>query len=236
MEKLDSEITSSELSEVERRKLENERDIVNEEIERLRKDREDLAAVVTEQKGIVKGSLGDIPERIVRIERSLHKMEDDINDLETTRKAAEIAASLFDQLVGDTRAGFLALASDIAALFSEFFPDMRFREIPELDEGQIKVGDAGGVLRSLENLSRGTRDSFLLAARLALALRSFAGQGVMVLDEPFHSLDAERQRKALSLLASFHRKRGWQIILFSKEVDIVVGVKELFPDAVIHIL
>ena len=108
MEKLDTEITASELSEVERRKLENERDIVKGEIENLRKDREDLAAVVTEQRGIVKGSLGDIPERIIRIERSLQKMEDDINDLETTRKAAEIAASLFGQLVGDTRAGFLS--------------------------------------------------------------------------------------------------------------------------------
>ena len=129
-----------------------------------------------------------------------------------------------------------SLASDIAALFGELLPDMRSVEIPELDEGQIKVGDAGGVLRSLENLSRGTRDSFLLAARLALALRSFAGQGVMVLDEPFHSLDAERQRKALSMLASFHQKRGWQIILFSKEIGIVVAVKELFPDAVIHTL
>ncbi len=236
IEGLDAEITASELSEVERRRLENGRDLLRGEIEGLRAERDDLSAKVTEERGVVKGSLGDIPERIVRIERSLQKLDGEIHDLETTRKAAEIAALLFGQLVGDTRAGFLTLAGDIAGLFGELLPETRSIEFPELDEDLIKVGDAGGELRSLDNLSRGTRDSFLLAARLALALRSFPGQGVLILDEPLHSLDAERQKGALSLLASFHRQRGWQIILFSKDVGLADAVKELIPEAVVHTL
>ena len=236
IEALDAEITASEISEVERRKLENARDLLRGEIDKLRAEREDLSAKVTEERGVVKGSLGDIPERIVRIERSLQKLDGEIDDLETTRKAAEIAALLFGQLVGDTRAGFLALAGDIAALFGELLPETRSIEFPELDEGLIRVGDAGGTLRSLDNLSRGTRDSFLLAARLALALRSFPGQGIFILDEPLHSLDAERQKGALSLLASFHRQRGWQIILFGKDLGLVATVKELLPEAVVHTL
>jgi ABC-type Mn2+/Zn2+ transport system ATPase subunit len=61
--------------------------------------------------------------------------------------------------------------------------------------------------RPLDDLSQGTRDSFLFAARLALSVRAAPGGGLLF-DEPFLSLDADREDRALRMLAEFPRE-GW---------------------------
>ena len=38
-----------------------------------------------------------------------------------------------------------------------------------------------------------------------------------MLDEPFYTLDPERERAALKLLSAFQAETGWQIILFTKD-------------------
>jgi len=66
------------------------------------------------------------------------------------------------------------------------------------------------------------RDLFMLAARLTIARRARLGPeglapALLVLDEPFYTLDGERERLALKLLANFHRSTGWQIIFLTKD-------------------
>jgi len=52
-----------------------------------------------------------------------------------------------------------------------------------------------GVSRTAEQLSTGAREVFILGLRLILALKSGNGaqKNILVLDEPFRSLDPERE-------------------------------------------
>jgi uncharacterized protein YhaN len=79
-------------------------------------------------------------------------------------------------------------------------------------------------------LSSGTRDAFLLAARLALARKSTGRRALIVLDEPFIALDRKRTGRALSVLKAFFEKTGWQIILFTKDEALEKQVRAVFGE------
>lgn len=79
-------------------------------------------------------------------------------------------------------------------------------------------------------LSTGTRDAFLLAARLTLARKAVQGGGkaLLVMDEPFLTLDAERVERAIEVLKEFQQVTGWQIFLFTKEQELAEKVESRF--------
>ncbi|PIY91643.1 hypothetical protein COY71_02080 [Candidatus Micrarchaeota archaeon CG_4_10_14_0_8_um_filter_60_7] len=56
-----------------------------------------------------------------------------------------------------------------------------------------------------------------VAARRARLGPEGLAPALLVLDEPFYTLDGERERLALKLLANFHRSTGWQIIFLTKD-------------------
>jgi len=101
--------------------------------------------------------------------------------------------------------------------------------------------DAEGELRPLGTkerkeakeglfLSTGTRDAFLLAARLTLARKALQGdrEAILVMDEPFLTLDTERVARALEVLQEFQRNTGWQIFLFTKDAELAEKAEAQF--------
>ena len=78
-------------------------------------------------------------------------------------------------------------------------------------------------MRKIEQLSSGARDLFMLAARLTMAKKARTAVGgtvspaLLVLDEPFYTLDTDRTQAALKLLAAFQKGTGWQIIILTKD-------------------
>ena len=72
----------------------------------------------------------------------------------------------------------------------------------------------------MEHLSAGARDTFYFAARLALARKHATGPRILVLDEPFATLDRERERRMVGLLRDFQKEADWQIVLLTKEPEL----------------
>jgi DNA repair exonuclease SbcCD ATPase subunit len=97
-----------------------------------------------------------------------------------------------------------------------------------LDSADVADGDGGA--RPEEFLSAGTRDAFLLAARLTLARKSVAagGRALVVLDEPFIALDRARTARALDVLKEFHETAGWQIVIFTKDEVLEKQAEKVF--------
>ena len=79
---------------------------------------------------------------------------------------------MFGEIERNAGAVFFGLTKDIGSLFGEILPEARDIVIEDLGLGSINVQDAGGLPRTLDNLSQGTRDSFWFAARLALSVRA----------------------------------------------------------------
>jgi DNA repair exonuclease SbcCD ATPase subunit len=104
-----------------------------------------------------------------------------------------------------------------------------------VDIAEIK--DATGSARSKDFLSTGTRDAFLLTARLVLAEKSLNkdNRAIIVLDEPFLALDRQRTGRALEILKKFHRDTDLQIVIFTKDEETEKQARAIFgKDLCIH--
>lgn len=233
---LDREITAEKLPEAAMTLLRRELDSLREEKLAVASREASVRSSLDKAEGEIKGSLGDLPGLIYEAEKALRRCGGELLRMEIDRKAAATVRDIFDEMSRDSDDAFAAISADITGYLKGMLPGDRRASLGNFKAGDIQVSDAGGHRRALENLSTGTRDAFHLAARLALALRSReeGTPGVIVLDEPFHSLDRTRSLRVLRVLRSFHTEHGWQIILSSKEEGMADEIEKLFPEVKIH--
>ncbi|MBD3315225.1 MAG: hypothetical protein GF344_05520, partial [Chitinivibrionales bacterium] len=144
------------------------------------------------------------------------------------RDAAGLAADIFAEISANSDAAFGELADDFGKRFASVVDDKREVRMSGLDNGAISLSDAGGTIRSLETLSGGTRECFVFAARLALARRAAEDAAVLVLDEPFLTLDDARRRRAVTMLKRFWEDTKWQIVVLTKDHELAQLVADTF--------
>ena len=215
-------------SDLEQKQLENQSGVLAEQISDLeRQIREDTGALRTSE-GLVRGSLGGIPEEIFRTEKRVRDLEADIRDNLLEREAAGLAAQIFGDISEGSDEVLLELGGEIGREFQEIAGSDRQVSMESLEEKAIHLTDAGGKSRSVEKVSSGTRDSFMLAARLALAKRAADGERLLVFDEPFVAFDGTRLNRAVDMLRTFQDETGWQIIMLTKDDQVVEAFRGAF--------
>ncbi len=234
--RLRKEISTEKITEAAVNALEKEAASLKKELRNLEDRRASLQSAIAKAEGEVKGSLGDLPERIYEREQAIGRLDREIEALDLNRKAAAVARDIFKEIAGDSDMVFEELGADISRYTGGIIPGGREIAMSGFSKDAIRMADARGEPRPLEELSTGTRDVFCLAARLALAVRSRGeeGPGIIVLDEPFHSLDAGRVEGALALLEGFHREQGWQILIFTKDDAVADTASRRIPEALVH--
>lgn len=193
------------------------------------KERE-LIARKERQAGEIRGALGKLAEEIVKAEDDLAELQDKVAARELDKRAAGIALDIFREIGEGSDLLLSGLARELEAMLAHVLPGDRAVALLGLDQKQIMVADAAGGERALENLSSGTRDAVVLAAKLALALKTRDQAGILVLDDPFLAMDREREDRALRMLQDFHLRHGWQIILLTKDALLRDGMGRKFPD------
>ena len=166
--------------------------------------------------------LEGLPARINQLETDTAGAGTKITELELQLQAYTLAAEVFNRLAEKSTVAFELLAKEVAATLGAVLPGAEAR-FDSFDAAEARLKDAGGKLRRIKHLSSGLQDLFMLAARLLMARKARqdaegkTGPGLLVLDEPFYTLDPERERAALKLLSAFQAETGWQIILFTKD-------------------
>ncbi len=198
--------------------------------ERVGRDREKAAAL--------SAGATEVAELTTRIAAAGRR----VAALELDRRAAGIAASLFARIADESGTALGELSADIGARYAAVSGSASSHSSPvslaALEEEPLIV-DASGVARPADQLSEGTRDAYSLAARLALAERAQRARGVgepglLILDEPFQSMDTARMRRALRLIARFHERTGWQIVVMTADERVSLAVSGLFTGAQVH--
>ncbi|MDR3200222.1 MAG: AAA family ATPase [Spirochaetales bacterium] len=203
-----------------------------------KKNREDLGR----KDGTVQGQFRGIPERIAACEKGMAEKTRRLAEIEKELDAAKIAQEIFASLSEDSASMLTELSREISETFSAFTGGERPVSLEGFSADNARVTDAAGETQeagkvskdaeAASRLSSGTRDAFLLAARLVLARKSSGRasgrQEVIILDEPFITLDRQRTHRALGVLEDFRKKTGWQIVLFTKDEVLEKQAREIF--------
>jgi energy-coupling factor transporter ATP-binding protein EcfA2 len=174
--------------------------------------------------------LGGLPERLNQAEAGLELEKEELAELELQAEAYKMASEVFEDLAETSALAFQTLGEEVTGTLRAVLPEAH-AEFKGFEAAGAAVTDAGGVTRPVRTLSSGMRDLFMLAARLTIARRARLGPdglapAMLVLDEPFYTLDAARERAAIKLLANFHKDTGWQIIILTKDLALAASAKE----------
>lgn len=222
-----------------------------EEVKRLEREYEDLReecrllkerllreeAELVKQREVAATRLEGVPETLNALAVALAGKEAEAAEIKLTLAGYKIAAAAFARIAANSAIKLETLSVEVGGMLRRMLPGRPVRFSSYGLDGAA-MNDAGGDLRPVEDLSAGTRDLFMLAARLALAKKTRTGAGgklssaLLVLDEPFYTLDEERTVKALRLLSDFRKETGWQILILTKDPSAARAAKDIgIPDA-----
>ncbi len=148
----------------------------------------------------------ELSMRKSELEEMLEKHRDNYETVILTKKYITLAKdNMTARYLGKTKAGFIKYAEKIGGITGESF---------EMDTDFGVTKQEGASTRAVEAYSRGTRDLFNLAARLALVDSLYEKEKpFIILDDPFTAFDDEKTGAALKLLREFGKER--QIIYFT---------------------
>jgi DNA sulfur modification protein DndD len=224
-------ITEQELPAAELQRRENVRAQKRLRLEALLEEEKKNLEDFGRKDGTFRGQFQGIPERLAACEKSILEKKRRLEEIKQELDAGKIAQEIFLSLAEDSGAMLEELSREIGEIFSAFTGENRPVRFEGFSVDQASVCDASGQPRETGfMLSAGTRDAFLLAARLALARKSTGRRALIVLDEPFITLDRKRTGRALSVLKEFFRKTGWQIIIFTKDEALEKQARTVFGE------
>ena len=140
------------------------------------------------------------------LEDTLRKHQENYETILLTKKYITLAKdNMSARYLGKTKAGFVKYAEIIGNISGESF---------EMDTDFGITKQEGATTKSIEAYSRGTRDLYNLAARLALVDSLYElEKPFIILDDPFTAFDDKKTDAALKLLKEFSKER--QIIYFT---------------------
>ena len=148
----------------------------------------------------------ELAMRKAELEEMLAKHMERYDTVILTKKYLTVAKdNMTSKYLGKTKSGFIRYAEKIGGITGESF---------EMDTDFGITKQEGATTRGVEAYSRGTRDLFNLAARLALVDSLYEKESpFIILDDPFTAFDDKKTLAALKLLRELGKDR--QIIYFT---------------------
>ena len=146
-----------------------------------------------------------LEERLLELREKLLQYEANLSAITKAKELlAEAKKNMTARYLDGTCRGFRRYVSLIDGTEDEYSMDTSFT-VMRTDHGASRVTDS---------YSRGTRDLYALAVRLALSDALYEGElPPIILDDPFTSLDDERTERALATVKKLASER--QILYFT---------------------
>lgn len=200
---------------------------IESELNSLQMEERNLEVSTAIDRAGVEAQLIPLSEKLLNSQIRVMELKEEIESLERTRLANLEAKKIFEILGEESGDILVALSEEIAVSSSKIFDRPRKIQINNLNN-DIFLEDENGELRSLEHLSLGTKDSFYIAAKLALCEKRDPDLKLFLMDEPFIALDNQRETEALKVLKHYVEDKNWQILIFSKEEKLKNGLDVSF--------
>lgn len=196
------------------------------ELQDLQKKDQETELIATRKKVGLESQLNPLSQKILRTQTEILNLEDKLDQLESDRLAAEIAGNLVRKIQSEMDDSMAALSDEITSASAVLFGSTRTVRMDNLGKSKgkdqsIRVQDKSGEMRNIGHLSLGTRDALYIATKLALCEKNDPDLKFFLMDEPFLSLDEERLDKALVVLENYIKDKDWQILILSKEENLM---------------
>lgn len=225
-------------TETEFRNLQNQISRERLKLDQLNQSERELGEKRAGDSGELRGALQRLTADLGTLEQSGLRMRADISGRELDKQAAGVAFKIFEELRSDNNVLLEQLLGELGNSVRKILPGVESMSLQKSGDfvlQEVLIPDAGGTERRMEHLSSGTRDSFVFAARIALAghSRDKEDPAMLILDEPFLTLDEPRERQCLEFLREFQQERGWQLVLLTKEERLRDLALEVFAESMV---
>ena len=143
----------------------------------------------------------------------IDQYNEEIEECEERIRIAELAAKALEEAHASMEATFIDPIKDAFVGYANKIHEKIGSGVSMDYDYEIKY-DVAGQLREAKGLSDGERTIMMLALRFAVLDSMYKERdSLIVLDDPFESLDAEKLPKAIALLKDL--AKDWQIIYFT---------------------
>lgn len=221
-------ISLPKLNDAEFQNLKYNRNQMERELENLKKEDANLFSSATNLKAKLDAQLKSLSISLLNIQSELIEKQNERSNLELSLEATKEANEIFKELALDASDTLRTLAEEISISSNNIFNESRTVVINELKDDKIEMVDKGNVKRAIDKLSLGTKDAFYIAAKLSLCSKRDPDLKLFLMDEPFLSLDEEREKKSLSIIKDYVDNKGWQLVILSKDYQLRSLVQEIF--------
>lgn len=141
-----------------------------------------------------------LASKLAQLRESYDEAQNDLKIILLTQKYLNDAkVSITSRYLGKTKESFLTYVEAVSGITGESFEMDTTFEVTRLDSG---------ASRSIDAYSRGTRELYNIAARMAVCDSLYTDElPFLIFDDPFVALDDDRIKRALELLLKISEKR-----------------------------
>ena len=159
------------------------------------------------------------------IEEEIERWQREVSQLERARAAAQLAKDTIEEAVTEVYRDFAPRVNEFLSQGVDFVTQGHYNHA-FVDPSTLQISlDVPEINRTIADppVSHGTLALMYVLMRIGLAQHmSSIGEPVpLVLDDPFVDIDSQRLPRLLDFLARLSQERGIQILLFSKDDQIL---------------
>ena len=217
--------------------------IIDSKEEALSKTNRNLTLLGTDiatEEGMLTAREHEFARSIVDIEKELKRCEAVKASLENEEGAHRKLIGILEEVSTEVETDFSSLSDEVAESLKSILgsgdiePTVVMKNIS--DAGSLEVSDAGNNMRELAHLSSGTRDAFVIAARMIMARRAIEGieKPIFTFDDTFLFMDSTRTKNAIRFLKGIVKENQFgedaYFVFFTKDKDTFSFIKTEFED------
>lgn len=215
--------------------LESEVASLGKQKEELLKRREGVGIHLTRSSTEVQILVGGLSREVLELEKRIFKLNQQKYQKLLVMDSFRLLKEIVTVAASDATGEFAGLNQGINKYMKVILGKERqvtFENLESLDN--ITCVDCSGVSRDVMNLSSGTKDAFVLAARLALLEKvNVPKHSFLILDDPFIHLDQERMQKGIEAIKLFHQEHEMPLLFFTKDRETKDRFCTIFEDALL---
>jgi uncharacterized protein YhaN len=199
-----------------------------------------LGTDIAAEEGQLSSREHEIANNIVEFEKELKRCEVEKEKLQIEERGHRKLLEILEEVSTEVETDFSSLSDEVAKSLNSILggtvdePIVSIKDLNNVEN--LEVSDARKSMRALSHLSSGTRDAFVMAARMIMAKKAVEGikRPIFTFDDTFLFMDSNRTKNAIQFLKGLVNENQFSddayFVFFTKDKDTFFSIKDEFED------